>query len=111
MQVHVDFKYNMSKFDTAHSKDDIAEIWVKDFKSGDWIDAASAVFIVGSNEMGPMGKELIPFQKQDDAEAFQKEKGGQVTGYDAITMSTLKPLMGKMHMKGKMKMNGKMMSK
>jgi nitrous oxide reductase accessory protein NosL len=108
------FMFNMGKFDTTHNKGDIAKIWVRDFNSGEWTDAASAVFVVGSEEMGPMGKELIPFRNQADAEAFQKEKGGQVTAYDAVSMETLKPLMGKMggmgkmHMKGKMKMDGQM---
>ena len=102
------FINNMSKFDSAHNKDDIAKILVRDFNSGEWVDATAANFVIGSSEMGPMGKELIPFQKQADAESFQKEKGGQLAMYDAITMETLKPLMGKMHMKGEMKMEGHM---
>ncbi len=103
------FIYNISKFDAAHSKHDIANIWVRDFNSGEWLDATSASFVIGSDVMGPMGKELIPFLEQNAAETFQKEHGGHLAKYDVITMETLKPLMGKMHMKGEMKMEGHMM--
>ncbi len=102
------FMNHMSKFDTAHSRDDIKKIWVKDFNSGEWMDATAAHYVVGSKVMGPMGKELIPFKDKAAATAFQKENGGELLGYGAISMETLKPLMGKMHMKGKMKMDGKM---
>lgn len=102
------FMYNMNSYDTAHKMDDIAKIWVRDFNSGEWLDAKSAHFVVGSDVMGPMGKELIPFQGQNSAESFQKEHGGQLAGFDTINMATLKPLMGKMPMKGQMKMEGQM---
>ena len=102
------FIHNMSQFDTVHTRDDIAKIWVRDFNSGEWVDATAAKFVIGSSVMGPMGKELIPFKEQDAAAKFQQKNGGQLAGYDAITMETLKPLMGKMHMKGKMKMEGHM---
>ena len=100
------FMNNMQKFDTAHTKDDIAAIFVRDFNTGDWLDAKTAHFVIGSDAMGPMGKELIPFKDEQSAEAFQKEHGGDMAAFDAITMETLKPLMGKMN--GHMKMEGNM---
>jgi len=105
------FMSDVGKYDAGHSKDDIARIWVRDFNSGDWLDAKSAHFVVGSDVMGPMGKELIPFQDQNAADAFQKEHGGQLAGFDAINMETLKSLMGKMNMQGEMKMEKQMVGK
>lgn len=98
------FMFNMAKYDPAHQSQDIANVWVKDFNSGDWVDAKNAHYVIGSEVMGPMGKELIPFADAAAAQAFQKKNGGQLAMYDTISMGTLKPLMGGM----KMNMNGSM---
>lgn len=89
---------NMAQYDPHHSAQDVAAIWVRDHNTGEWINARDAHFVVGSDVMGPMGKELIPFGTSAAAENFQQEHGGELAGYDAITMDTLKPLMGNMHM-------------
>jgi len=102
------FLFKMSEYDKEHTSADIGAVWVREFNSGDWIDAKKAHYVVGSDEMGPMGKELIPFTDAGSAEAFQNKHGGHVALYDAISMETLQPLMGKMHMKGKMKKKGQM---
>lgn len=103
------FLNNMGKYDQKHSAADVAAIWVREFNTGDWIDAKTAHYVIGSDEMGPMGKELIPFADAAAAETFQKDHGGELAMYDSITMETLKPLMGKMHMKDKMMKQGEMM--
>ncbi len=98
------FLFNMGKYDQKHTTDDVAAVLVKDFNSGRWMNAEDAGFVVGSEEMGPMGKELIPFGDHMEAMNFQKAKGGELKMYGDISMATLKPLMGGMkHMK-KMKM-------
>lgn len=102
------FLFNMSEYDKEHTPADIGAVWVREFNSGDWIDARKALYVMGSDEMGPMGKELIPFADTGAAEAFQEKHGGQIALYDAISMETLKPLMGKMHMKEKMEKKGNM---
>ncbi|MCL7486583.1 MAG: nitrous oxide reductase accessory protein NosL [Desulfobulbaceae bacterium] len=99
-----DFLFNMDRFDKEHSSGDIAAVWVREFNTEDWIDARKAHYVIGSDKKGPMGKELIPFADAAAAESFQKEHSGEAAPYEAITMETLKPLMGKMHMKGKMDM-------
>ena len=102
------FLFKMGQHNKKHTSADVAAVWVREFKTGDWINAQQAYYVIGSSEMGPMGKELIPFSDAPSAESFQKEYGGDITRYDAISMETLKPLMGKMHMSGKMKMKGQM---
>ena len=94
------YLFHMGQYDTKHTTDDMAAVWVKDFHSGDWIQAADAHYVVGSDVMGPMGKELIPFGAHADAMAFQTENGGTLTEYDSISMETLKPLMHGMKMSG-----------
>jgi copper chaperone NosL len=93
------FLFAMEKFDQKHSRDDVEVAWVKDFNSGAWINAADAYYVVGSNMMGPMGKELIPFADQAAAKEFSGEQGGTLMAYGDITPDVLKTLgMGGMKM-------------
>ena len=95
------FKYtlNMAKFDKKHTSKDVAAIWVKDYNTGNWHDGTAVSYVVGSSEMGPMGKELIPFGDPTEALTFKKGKSGMIMNYDDVTMDDIKKL-------GGMKMNG-----
>jgi copper chaperone NosL len=97
------FLHAMDKYDQAHTMDDVAVAWVKDFNSGSWINAEEAHYVVGSSMMGPMGKELIPFADKDAAMKFHQEQGGVVMGYGDITPEVLGTLSSG-HMKKHMKM-------
>lgn len=91
---------DMGKYSKTHTRSDVARVWVKDFNTGTWLDADSAVFVIGSSVMGPMGKQLIPFAEQAAADSFQKKNGGSIGRYSEINMETLMPLsMDKMKMK------------
>lgn len=99
------FKYllMMSKFDQDHTRNDVATIWVKDFNNGSWFNGEKATYVVGSEQMGPMGKELIPFETQESAEKFQAENGGTIHSFTEINMEMVGKLgMGGMMMKGQM---------
>jgi len=101
------FIFAMDKFDQKHSPNDIAVAWVKDFNTGKWLNAEDASYVVGSNMMGPMGKELIPFADQAVAMKFQEEQGGIMMKYEDINPEVMKTLgMGGMKMEhgSKMKM-------
>ncbi len=96
------FLYAMDKYDTMHSREDVAIAWVKDFDSGTWIRAEETYFVVGSDMLGPMGKELIPFADKAAAMKFQQGQGGALMQYGDITPDVLGTLgMGgmKKHMK------------
>jgi len=99
---------SMEQYDKVHSKGDINTVLVKDFNTGKWMNAADAHFVVGSNMMGPMGKELIPFADKAAAMKFYHEQGGDMMMYAEITPEVLKSLMGGMkkhgHDSGHMKM-------
>lgn len=94
------FLLSMEKFDKIHSAEDVQVVWVKDFDGGAWINAVDAHYVVGSNMMGPMGKELIPFADSEAAMKFHQEHGGAMMQYAEITPEVLKGLgMGGMNMK------------
>jgi copper chaperone NosL len=94
------FMFAMDKYDKAHTMDDVSAILVKGFNSGEWMSGADAYFVVGSNMMGPMGKELIPFADKAAAMEFHKEQGGNMMTYAEITPEVLKSLMGNMNKHG-----------
>ena len=54
--------------------------------AGNWIDAARAFFVVGSDAVGGMGAPaLVPFGDEDKARAFAQERGGKILGLEGIT--------------------------
>jgi len=70
----------------SKSQQDIREIWVKDYYTLEWMDARKALYVVGSDVYGPMGKEFIPFSSREAAENFlQDHKGKEILAFDAIT--------------------------
>ena len=72
----------------------IAAIYVSDMGAAEswavpgpanWIDAAAAHYVVGSNQAGGMGlPEAIPFGTEAAAAAFAAEHGGKVVGWDEV---------------------------
>ena len=61
-----------------------------DYYSVAAIDGRKAFYVIGSDVRGPMGKELVPFAKKADADAFLKDHRGQkVLRFDEITPATL----------------------
>jgi len=94
------FMFSMEQYDKSHSAKDVSAVFVKDFNTGEWLNAPDAHFVVGSDMMGPMGKELIPFADQAAAMKFHKEHGGSMMTYAEITPEVMKSPMG--GMKGQM---------
>ena len=65
-------KYENSK------KEDIVKILVTDYYSQKVIDGTKAYYVVGSDVLGPMGNELIPFLNERDAKTFLSDHHGKV---------------------------------
>lgn len=57
-----------------------------------FVDAAGVTFVAGSEVKGAMGRDLIGFSEQADAEEFQSEYGGSVVAFDDVTQSTIAEL-------------------
>ena len=63
----------------------IAKIQVSDYYTQNAIDAKSAFFVVGSDVLGPMGNELIPFGDEDSAKSFKLDHRGEaILKFDEI---------------------------
>ena len=55
-------------------------------------DADDVTFVVGSEVVGAMGRDLIAFGDEGDAEAFQAEHGGDLAAFDDVDEATVASL-------------------
>ena len=82
------FKYyfNLKKYNASKRVEDIDSIYVTDYYNLALIDGFQAFYVVGSDVYGPMGKELIPLEKEADAKEFMKDhKGQSILKFKGIT--------------------------
>ena len=79
------FYFDPQKY-SGMSQADIKEIWVKDYYSLQWMDGRKALYVIGSDVYGPMGKEFISFSSREAADNFLKDHlGKKVLTLDEIT--------------------------
>lgn len=78
------FVQDMGKTDWAHP-------------SGHWIDAKTALYVVGSKKRGSMGPTFGSFASVEDADQFAKQEGGKVLRFDQITLDMVSLNGGVMH--------------
>jgi len=82
------FKYlnNMKKWAQNRKKQDISAIWVTEYYSLGPVDGKKAFYVAGSDVLGPMGHELIPFFTMDDAKNFLIDhKGKKIITFSEVT--------------------------
>lgn len=82
----------------------MVDILVLDYYKQEWIDGLKAYYVVGSDVLGPMGHEFIPFAAKDAAESFLSDHHGKkILTFDEISAEMV------MKMKKAHKMKKKMM--
>jgi nitrous oxide reductase accessory protein NosL len=89
------FKYylNLKKYNPSKSLSDISAIYVTDYYSMNPADGRKAYFVIGSNVFGPMGRELIPFEKEQEAREFLKDHAGKkVIRFEDVTPDIIQGL-------------------
>ena len=89
------FKYylNLKKYQPSKNISDIDSIYVTNYYDLTLADGLSAYYVLGSDIYGPMGRELIPFEKETDAKEFMKDHQGKSTlRFKEITYETVKGL-------------------
>lgn len=69
------------------------EAFVTDYYSTQTIAARSAWFATGSDVLGPMGRELVPFASEKEARGFLRDHGGSaVLPFAGVTPEILQAL-------------------
>lgn len=87
------FYFDMGAYVPSRTVSDIAAIYVTDYYTLEMIDARKASYVIGSDVLGPMGRELIPVAGEADAAVFLKDhKGKAVLNFGDITAKTLKDI-------------------
>lgn len=71
----------------------VAAMFVQDMGKTDWnhpskhwIDARTALYVVGSSKRGSMGPTFGAFSQAQDAAAFRDKEGGKIFSFDQITL-------------------------
>ncbi len=83
----------LKKYAPSKSLSDIDSVFVNNYYSLTLIDGFKAFYVIGSDIYGPMGRELIPFEKEDDAREFMKDhKGQSILKFGDVTANILKSL-------------------
>jgi len=72
---------------------DIAAAVVKDYYDLARVDARSALYVVGSDVLGPMGHELVPLASRTAVDDYRRDHGGGATvGFAEVTEGLLDQL-------------------
>ena len=92
------FLEDSARFDPTHKAEDAAALYVADHRSGAWVDARQATFVIDSSAKGPMrGPDLPAFAKLADAQAFATEHGGRTLGFVDLDRSVMGGLRSSTH--------------
>ena len=87
------FYFDMATYVPSRSVADIAAIYVTDYYSLTLVDGRQAFYVVGSDVVGPMGRELIPLAAEQEASVFLKDhKGRSVLRFSDITAETVRDI-------------------
>jgi nitrous oxide reductase accessory protein NosL len=82
------YYFNLKKYNPRKAQADIRSIFVMDYYALEFIDGRKGFYVSGSDTYGPMGKELIPFEKETQAQEFMKDhKGKTVLPFGQIDLS------------------------
>jgi len=87
------FLLDPSKYGRSLRPQEIISIYVTDYYSLEPVEAREALYVIGSDVLGPMGRELIPFRNKEDALQFQKDHNAKaILTFGEIKGSTVKEL-------------------
>ena len=89
------FKYyfDVSKYHSSRKQSQIQSVYVTDYYNLTYVDAYEALYVIGSDVYGPMGRELIPFETETDAREFmQDHQGESLVRFREVTPSLVKSL-------------------
>ena len=89
------FKYilNLKKYQPSKKPSDIDSVFVTGYYNLTLVNGYEATYVIGSDVYGPMGRELIAFEKNADAQEFMKDhKGKSILSFQEITLEIMKDL-------------------
>jgi len=86
-QCLVHFMADQKKYLAGPGK--VKSIWVTVYPDGGYEYAMGLYYLVGSNILGPMGKEALPYRLKSDADSAAAKHGGSVIHFKTLTPATV----------------------
>lgn len=87
------FIIDLKHYAPGKGRKDIDAVFVSDYYAVSHVDGRKAFYVLGSDVFGPMGRELVPFEKEADAREFLKDhRGRKILRFEEITSEILKQL-------------------
>jgi len=85
--------FDTAKYTPNKTKEQIKSIEVTDYYEVELIDAKSAFYVLGSDVLGPMGHELLPFKDKEAAQEFLEDHHGKsIIGFQDVTPAMIESL-------------------
>ena len=89
------FKYYLGpgRYNPGKKQADVASVFVTSYYTLAPIDGLKAWYVTGSDVYGPMGRELVPFERETEAREFKRDhKGKAIVRFREVTPAHLKEL-------------------
>lgn len=86
------FRYlqDPKRYAPGRSAADVQRVLVTDYYAVKPVDAREAWFVAGADVYGPMGNELVPFARREDAEEFLRDhKGTRILRFGEVDAALL----------------------
>jgi len=82
---------NVKKYTPGKDPSKVTDVTVKDYYTLKAIDGRDAFYVTGSDVYGPMGRELVPLEKAEDAREFARDHDGKrILKFGEVTPEVLK---------------------
>ena len=81
------FIHQLDRYAPGHRRENVRTIGVTEYYDLQRIDARTAWYVIGSEVLGPMAHDFIPFLSKEDAEEFMADHGGRrILRFDEINV-------------------------
>ena len=68
-------------------QEDVAQFWVHDFDTEEWVEAEQAIYVISDQLHTPMGFGVIAFSEQDRAQRLASKSNTMVMSFDDALMT------------------------
>ncbi|MDD1622048.1 MAG: nitrous oxide reductase accessory protein NosL [Methylococcaceae bacterium] len=84
---------NTAKYTPGKTAEMMTNLYVTDYYEVELIDAKTAYYVIGSDVLGPMGHELLPFKDSESAREFMEDhKGKSMLRFQDVTPAIIESL-------------------
>lgn len=84
---------DLPRYAPGRKQADVAAIYVTSYYDLKLVDGFAASYVTGSDILGPMGRELIPFANESEAREFLRDhKGKAILRFREVTRGTVAAL-------------------